>query len=105
MGKAKASKGLGKGLSALLGDAPPDIEAPAAAGKAEKRLPIEFIRPNPDQPRKHFDEQALAELSDSIAEKGVLQPILVRPVEGDPDTYEIVAGERRWRAGATSPGA
>lgn len=101
----KQAKGLGRGLSALLGDAPVSFEpeegeAGAHGGQAgaPTRLPIEFIRPNPNQPRKHFDEASLAELAQSIREKGVLQPILVRAVEGEPDAYEIVAGERRWRA-------
>ena len=88
--------GLGRGLSALLeemGSAPP---APASEGKAASLLPIASISPNPNQPRRMFDEVALSELADSIRIKGVLQPILVRPV-GE-NRYEIVAGERRWRA-------
>lgn len=82
--------GLGRGLSALLDD----IRTPDES--AAQFLPIASITANPDQPRRRFDPQALAELSQSIAEKGVLQPILVRPLGGD--RYEIVAGERRWRA-------
>lgn len=98
---------LGRGLSALLGEvetedyAAPD--APASSGKPAGRdgvrtLPIELIRPNPDQPRKTITESELEALSESIAEKGVVQPILVRPVPGEAELYEIVAGERRWRA-------
>lgn len=90
--------GLGRGLSALLGDQPqlagrgPEA-APSAGGVVE--IDIGRIRPNPDQPRVRFDEESIAELATSIAERGVLQPILVRPVE---DGFMIVAGERRWRA-------
>lgn len=89
-------RGLGKGLSALLGEAGPT----AQEGSAEQRegvreIDIASIRPNPAQPRKLFDETALEELAQSIAERGVLQPILVRPAE---DGFEIIAGERRWRA-------
>jgi ParB family chromosome partitioning protein len=88
------ARGLGRGLSALLGDAPA-----AAPGRAEgvRELDIAAIRPNPRQPRRHFAEEALAELAESIAARGVLQPILVRPAE-EPGRYEIIAGERRWRA-------
>jgi ParB family chromosome partitioning protein len=85
------------GLSALLGDAP---RAPAGGAPAEGRggireIDIARIRPNPNQPRSHFDEELIDELADSIAERGILQPILLRPTE---DGFEIVAGERRWRA-------
>lgn len=88
-------RGLGRGLSALLGEAP---RAPAAAGEAAggiQFLPVAAIRPNPDQPRRHFDEAALEELAGSIKEHGVIQPIVVR---SQGDAWEIVAGERRWRA-------
>ncbi|MGE0410320.1 MAG: ParB/RepB/Spo0J family partition protein [Amphiplicatus sp.] len=103
MAALKRPSGLGRGLDALLGDAPkarpaPADEAPAkaAAPTPRARLPIEFLAPNPDQPRRYFAEDALDELAASIRAKGLLQPILVRPA-GD-DRYEIVAGERRWRA-------
>jgi ParB family chromosome partitioning protein len=99
---------LGRGLSALLGEvetedyaAPDSGDAPASAPRSRdgvRTLPIELIRPNPDQPRKTITEAELEALSDSIAEKGVVQPILVRPVKGEGEAYEIVAGERRWRA-------
>ena len=93
----RPARGLGKGLSALLGEAPPPAsasEAPAKGGVRE--VEIARITPNPNQPRSHFDEDALAELADSIAERGVLQPILLRP--NGQEAFEIIAGERRWRA-------
>ena len=84
-------RGLGRGLSALLGE-----EAAGPGGARE--APIELIRPNPGQPRTHFAETELEELAASIRAKGLLQPILVRPALGAPGEYQIVAGERRWRA-------
>ncbi len=97
---AVKKKGLGRGLSALLGDNSPVIMEDSAvaesAANTRRRLPIEFIERNVNQPRQHFDAQAIEELSASIKDKGLLQPILVR--ELGPDRYEIVAGERRWRA-------
>jgi ParB family chromosome partitioning protein len=83
--------GLGKGLGALI---PTGTVAEQAGGLAE--IPIAEIRPNPQQPREHFDEEALAALADSIREVGVLQPVLVRHAEDG--GYELIAGERRWRA-------
>ncbi|HEX6741015.1 MAG TPA: ParB/RepB/Spo0J family partition protein [Sphingomicrobium sp.] len=88
------NKGLGMGLSALLGEAARPDAAPAGGGVRE--IEVARIRPNPNQPRVHFDEEALNELAESIAERGVLQPILLRR-DGD-DAFQIVAGERRWRA-------
>lgn len=87
-------KGLGRGLSALMSDVNlrPESEGPR---RAESRLPVEKIRPNPDQPRKDFDPAALEALAASLRQKGVIQPLVVRP-RGD--FFEIVAGERRWRA-------
>ena len=89
-------RGLGRGLSALMAEvATPETDsAPAERGRS-RRLPVEMLVPNPDQPRRHFDDTALAELAISIREKGVIQPLIVRP-KGE--VYEIVAGERRWRA-------
>lgn len=81
-------RALGKGLAQLLGEATP------VGGATE--VPVSSLTPNPDQPRRHFDEIALQELAQSIAELGLLQPILVRPA-GE-NKYEIIAGERRWRA-------
>ncbi len=86
---------LGRGLAALIGDSE---DAPQAAAKGQKKVPIEFLRPNPRNPRKTFDEIDLEELAASIREKGILQPILARPAPGLADAYEIIAGERRWRA-------
>src|SRR5215469_10259383 len=92
---AEGRHGLGRGLSALLDE----VEAPAPdarrAGLVE--IPVEVVRPNPHQPRKRFDEAELEELAASIREKGVLQPILVRPAMYAGE-FQIVAGERRWRA-------
>ena len=93
----RTARGLGKGLSALLGEAPRPASASEASAKGGVReVEIARIRPNPNQPRSHFDEDALAELADSIAERGVLQPILLRP--NGQEAFEIIAGERRWRA-------
>ena len=86
-------KGLGKGLSALMGDIP--VENIQTKSSSEK-IPIHFIYANPSQPRKNFNQQLLNELSESIKEQGIIQPILVR--KKSEDKYEIVAGERRWRA-------
>src|SRR5579872_6868003 len=102
MSDERPAKGLGMGLQALLGDAARPAPAPGVAnGEAAasrggvREIEIARIRPNPEQPRIQFDEQALDELADSIREHGVLQPILLRPADGD---YMIIAGERRWRA-------
>jgi len=88
---------LGRGLAALLGEAKPTGSGDAALS-AVKEAPIEFIRSNPRNPRQNFDESELEELAASIREHGIIQPIVVRPVIGAQDTYEIIAGERRWRA-------
>ena len=89
--------GLGRGLSALLGDSPRPTQDPTDAqrGRGVQTIEIARIQPNPAQPRKHFGEEALAELAESIADHGVLQPILVR---ANGDGFVIIAGERRWRA-------
>jgi ParB family chromosome partitioning protein len=86
---------MGRGLAAILSVSKPTEGAQAQAPEL-RDLPVELIRPNPGQPRKRFDEGALAALAGSLADRGVVQPILVRPVAGG--TYELVAGERRWRA-------
>lgn len=96
-GARRTRGGLGRGLNALLGDVARD-EAGArdeAAQGAVRMIPVSAIAPHPDQPRRHFDEAALDELAASIAERGIIQPIIVRPHGHD---YQIVAGERRWRA-------
>ena len=92
-------RGLGRGLSALLGEGEPAQAPPNDADGASRSrlLPVAFLKPNRFQPRRFFDAGELKELADSIKEKGVLQPILVRPAETK-DSFEIVAGERRWRA-------
>ena len=86
---------LGRGLAALLGDAAEPTPEPKGP---PRKAPIEFLRPNPRNPRKHFDETDLQELSESIRERGVLQPVIVRAIPKLADAYEIIAGERRWRA-------
>lgn len=91
-------RGLGRGLAALMGDSSPAAgEAAAAARSGAREIPIEQLKPNPYQPRKHFQKEALDELAQSIREKGVLQPLLVRRGK-EAGAYEIIAGERRWRA-------
>lgn len=90
-------KGLGRGLSALLGDTVEAGPAPAPRPKPTGTLPIEFLRPSRLQPRRDFSPESLEELSSSIREMGIVQPIVVRPT-GEANAYEIVAGERRWRA-------
>jgi len=94
---AENRRGLGRGLSALLGEAE-EIAHAADPAAGVREIPIELIHRNPDQPRQVFDEADLAELEASIRDKGVLQPILVRPSAAHPGEFEIVAGERRWRA-------
>jgi ParB family transcriptional regulator, chromosome partitioning protein len=88
---------LGRGLAALIGDAGDETSA-IERTRAQRRVPIEFLRPNPRNPRRIFAEEELAELAASIHERGIIQPILVRTVRGAADAYEIIAGERRWRA-------
>jgi ParB family chromosome partitioning protein len=98
--KKETRRGLGRGLSALMADvAQPADPGPATASeRADRRVPIESLRPNPDQPRRTFTEAQLVELADSIRTKGVLQPLIVRRDPQNTDGFEIVAGERRWRA-------
>ena len=93
---SEPKKGLGRGLSALMGEAPrPAADDGGARKDSVRDVEVARIRPNPAQPRQHFDEDALAELAESIRQHGVLQPILLRAVDGG---YELIAGERRWRA-------
>lgn len=95
---SKRGSGLGRGLSALLDDMPSrstPAEQDARSENGLRTVSLAVIAPHPGQPRRHFDEAALDELAQSIAEKGVLQPIIVRP-QGE--GYQIIAGERRWRA-------
>jgi len=88
---------LGRGLAALIGDVGEEKSAVDRV-RSPRRVPIEFIRPNPQNPRRTFADADLEALAASIRERGVIQPILVRAVSGKVDSYEIVAGERRWRA-------
>src|SRR5215469_15438636 len=93
----EARSRLGRGLASLIGDVGGEaahIERP----RAQRKVPIEFLRPNPRNPRRAFSEAELAELAESIRQHGVIQPIVVRPVKGAHDRFEIIAGERRWRA-------
>jgi ParB family chromosome partitioning protein len=89
---SKGSRGMGRGLAAILSVS----ESPEGSADDLRSLPVELIAPNPKQPRRAFDEAALEGLAGSLRERGVLQPVLVRPIAGG--TYELVAGERRWRA-------
>ena len=99
MEKKPDRRGLGRGLSALMSDVNLDSSRPIALPQrqGETLLPIEQIAPNPNQPRRNFEPEALRDLADSLAKKGVIQPLIVRQI-GQQDRYEIVAGERRWRA-------
>jgi ParB family transcriptional regulator, chromosome partitioning protein len=97
MADEAARSRLGRGLAALIGDVGEESQSTERA-KAQRRLPIEFLRPNPRNPRRTFPESELAELAASIHERGIIQPILVRAQRGANDAYEIIAGERRWRA-------
>jgi ParB family transcriptional regulator, chromosome partitioning protein len=90
---AERTRGMGRGLSALL--APPSDNGTARATEL-REIPVDLVSPNPRQPRRDLDEGSLLALADSLRERGVLQPVLLRPVPGG--TYELIAGERRWRA-------
>jgi ParB family chromosome partitioning protein len=93
----EARSRLGRGLASLIGDVGGEaahLERP----RAQRKVPIEFLKANPRNPRRAFSESELRELADSIKQHGVIQPIAVRPVKGATDRYEIIAGERRWRA-------
>lgn len=97
--KKEQRRGLGRGLSALMADIEPNAEVEVSASQRGARtLPVEQLFPNPDQPRRQFDAEALDELKLSIRSKGVIQPLIVRPRGSAENQYEIVAGERRWRA-------
>ncbi|MDJ0628497.1 MAG: ParB/RepB/Spo0J family partition protein [Rhodobacter sp.] len=93
-------RGLGRGLSALMADIPPadtDAGTKSAGASADRSVPIDRIRPNPNQPRRKFTQDQLDDLTRSIKEKGIIQPLILRTADED-GIYEIVAGERRWRA-------
>ena len=93
----EARSRLGRGLAALIGDVG-DESAALERTRSQRRVPIEFLKPNPRNPRRHFADAELDELAASIKERGIIQPILVRTARGAADSYEIIAGERRWRA-------
>ena len=93
----EARSRLGRGLASLIGDVGGEA-AHVDRARAQRKVPIEFLKPNPRNPRRAFADAELGELSDSIKQHGVIQPIVVRPVKGAQDRYEIIAGERRWRA-------
>jgi ParB family chromosome partitioning protein len=93
----EARSRLGRGLASLIGDVGGEA-AHVERARAQRKVPIEFLKPNPRNPRRAFSDVELGELSDSIKQHGVIQPIVVRPVKGAQDRYEIIAGERRWRA-------
>ncbi|HVL72656.1 MAG TPA: ParB/RepB/Spo0J family partition protein [Beijerinckiaceae bacterium] len=92
----EAVRRLGRGLAALIGEVGEDTAA--ERGRGARQVPVEFLRPNPRNPRKRFGEGELAALGASIRQRGIVQPIVARAIPGLPDAYEIVAGERRWRA-------
>ena len=99
--KKGKSRGLGRGLSSLMGDfnnEPVSSNVNSENQAFEKLVPVEKIHPNPNQPRKSFQEEKLIELANSIKTKGVVQPLIVRKKKGTKESFEIVAGERRWRA-------
>ncbi|GAW36336.1 chromosome-partitioning protein ParB [Roseovarius sp. A-2] len=98
--KKTQNRGLGRGLSALMADVnePGEKSDGNASRQPDMMVPITRVHPNPEQPRRHFDAESLADLSRSIAEKGIIQPLIVRQSPRQQDAYEIVAGERRWRA-------
>ncbi|MSU90668.1 ParB/RepB/Spo0J family partition protein [Rhodobacteraceae bacterium 2CG4] len=100
MARKTDRKGLGRGLSALLADTadPEAAEGAAAPRVTGLTVDIDRIQANPDQPRRSFGEDELNELAASIRRNGIIQPLVVRPDPDDPDTYQLVAGERRWRA-------
>ena len=89
---------LGRGLAALIGDVDDEAPAPDSRRQGQRKVPIEFLRRNARNPRSIFDDGQLDELATSIRERGIIQPIIVRAVRDLPDAFEIVAGERRWRA-------
>ena len=89
---------LGRGLAALMGDVGAEATTTPERARAQRRVPIEYLRPNPRNPRRNFSDAELDELAASIKERGIIQPVVVRSVRGAKDAYEIIAGERRWRA-------
>ncbi|MEJ6813408.1 MAG: ParB/RepB/Spo0J family partition protein [Octadecabacter sp.] len=99
MSKPKTpNRGLGRGLSSLMSDVAAPNDSKPAVNAIDRAIPVDQIYPNPDQPRRTFDDQAMDDLTASIAEKGIIQPLIVRERPSANGKYEIVAGERRWRA-------
>lgn len=99
-GGGRQGRGLGRGLAALIGDvgaATVETAAPERV-RGQRRVPIDLVRRNPRNPRRDFADEQLAELASSIKERGIIQPLAVRPVKGENGAFEIIAGERRWRA-------
>src|ERR1700741_2419358 len=97
MAAEEARSRLGRGLASLIGDVGGEaahVERP----RNQRKVPIEFLKANPRNPRRSFADAELGELADSIKQRGVIQPIVVRAIKGVQDRYEIIAGERRWRA-------
>jgi ParB family chromosome partitioning protein len=97
MAEEQGRSRLGRGLAALIGDVGEEIGAIDRA-RGQRRVPVEFLRPSARNPRRSFGEDDLEELTASVRERGILQPIIVRSIAGMLDAYEIIAGERRWRA-------
>jgi ParB family transcriptional regulator, chromosome partitioning protein len=97
MAEEQGRSRLGRGLAALIGDVGDEIGA-IERSRGQRRVPVEFLRPSARNPRRSFGENDLEELTASIRERGILQPIIVRSIAGMADAYEIIAGERRWRA-------
>jgi ParB family chromosome partitioning protein len=96
MADERSRRPMGRGLSALMADV--GVGVGDASPSRDRVVPVDHIRPNPDQPRRTFAPEALEELTRSIAAKGIIQPLIVRPIDGAVERYEIIAGERRWRA-------
>ena len=97
MSSSISKKGLGRGLSSLMGDTK-DISIQTETLNQETKISIANLKPSPSQPRRLFDKNSINELAESIKSKGLVQPILVRPSPSESGIYEIIAGERRWRA-------
>ena len=94
----EARSRLGRGLASLIGDVGGEAAAHVERPRTQRKVPIEFLKPNPRNPRRSFADAELGELADSIKARGVIQPIVVRAIKGAQDRFEIIAGERRWRA-------
>jgi ParB family chromosome partitioning protein len=97
MAEESARPRLGRGLAALIGEVGDEMSV-GDRGRGQRKVPIEFLRPNPRNPRKTFDEGEMRDLTLSIRQRGLIQPIIARPLPNVPGAFEIVAGERRWRA-------